>query len=171
MQGPFYRCLVEDSPWPTPMPWSRSFGVSWGQQVHACRAFDTELAEACHAYGIKLLSYGSLNGGFLSGKYLHGARPEGARHSKDPEFQHRYCSPRVEKALYEYKAIADANGLSLTQLVIAWCAKHPLWNIFYNRIVDFALLRGFCSVVPSAVEKDEKGTCMHMGRLWVFLGV
>lgn len=108
---------------PSPAPSERKGTATKREEVYTCRAFDTELAEACHAYNIKLLSYGSLNGGFLSGKYMHGARPEGARHSKDPKFQHRYAGPRVEKALHAYKAIADENGLSLTQLVIAWCAQ------------------------------------------------
>jgi aryl-alcohol dehydrogenase-like predicted oxidoreductase len=72
---------------------------------------------------VKLLSYGSLNGGFLSGKYLGGGRPEGARHSKSPEFQHRYAGPRVEVAAEKYKALATRKGLSLTQLCISWCAS------------------------------------------------
>lgn len=99
--------------------------------VRACRAFDTELAEACHAYNMKLLSYGSLNGGFLSGKYLNGAKPEGARHSENRGFQHRYTRPAVEKAVLKYKAIADKNGLSLTQLVIAWCGSHEKLFLLY----------------------------------------
>lgn len=86
-----------------------------------------DLAEACNAYGIKLLSYGSLNGGFHSGKYLDGKKPEGARHTKNSKFQHRYTGPAVEEALKKYKVIADEKGLTLTQFVIAWCVTcHPL---------------------------------------------
>lgn len=92
------------------------------EELLFCRHFDLDLSEACNMYGVKLLSYGSLNGGFHSGKYLDGKRPEGARHTKGPKFQHRYCSPQVEEALKKYKVLADSQGLSLTELVIAWCA-------------------------------------------------
>jgi aryl-alcohol dehydrogenase-like predicted oxidoreductase len=52
----------------------------------SCRFFEEELAEACSPlhYNIHLLAYGPLAGGTLSGKYLGGAKPEGARHSKWP---------------------------------------------------------------------------------------
>lgn len=91
------------------------------------RHFDMDLAEACNAYGIKLLSYGSLNGGFHSGKYLDGKKPEGARHTKNSKFQHRYTGPAVEEALKKYKVIADEKGLTLTQFVIAWTASR--WHL------------------------------------------
>ena len=47
------------------------------------RQFDTEVAEACSKsnYNILLLPWTPLAGGALSGKYLDGARPEGARMS------------------------------------------------------------------------------------------
>ena len=46
------------------------------------RRFETELAEACAHYKISLLPYGPLAGGTLSGKFLSGEKPEGARHTK-----------------------------------------------------------------------------------------
>lgn len=79
-------------------------------------------------YGIKLLPYGVLAGGFLSGKYLGGAQPEGARHSKIKEFQSRYASPKMHAAAEKYKALAESKGLTLTQLAVAWCASERfLW--------------------------------------------
>ena len=72
-------------------------------------------------YNVKLLSYGALAGGFLSGKYLNGAKPEGARHTKHPDFQPRYATKPVEEAVVKYKVLADKKGLSLVQLAVAWC--------------------------------------------------
>ena len=89
----------------------------------ACRRFDLGPAEACHAYGLKLLPYGVLAGGFLTGKYLGGARPEGARHIRSPEYQKRYSTPAMHVAAGKYKALAERKGLTLTQLAIAWCAS------------------------------------------------
>ena len=85
------------------------------------RAFELEVAEACHVYNVMLFPYGVLAGGFLSGKYLNGAKPEGARHTKHPNFQARYATKAVEQAVVKYKALADKKGLSLVQLAVAWC--------------------------------------------------
>lgn len=91
------------------------------------RGFDMETAEACNAYNVKLLPYGVLAGGFLSGKYLNGAKPAGARHSKHAEFQSRYAAKPVEEALIKYKEVADRKGLSLTHLAVAWVASR--WHL------------------------------------------
>ena len=93
-----------------------------------------ETAEACYHYGVKLLPYGVLAGGFLSGKYLNGAKPEGARHTKNPDFQSRYATKAVEAATIKYKELADKKGLSLTQLAVAWCASPslPYWFEIWN---------------------------------------
>lgn len=60
--------------------------ISTHSPTHHCRFFEEELAEACSPlhYNIHLLAYGPLAGGTLSGKYLGGAQPEGARHTKWP---------------------------------------------------------------------------------------
>ena len=42
------------------------------------RRFEDELKQVCRQEGISLLPYSPLGGGVLSGKYLDGARPEGA---------------------------------------------------------------------------------------------
>lgn len=87
------------------------------------RSFETELAEACcpHNYNIPLLPWTPLAGGALSGKYLGGKFPEGARFTKFPAFQDRYRNPACIAATEEYKKIADKAGVSLTTLSLAWC--------------------------------------------------
>jgi aryl-alcohol dehydrogenase-like predicted oxidoreductase len=87
-----------------------------------------ETAEACYIYGIRLLPYGVLAGGFLSGKYLNGQWPEGARHSKHPKFQERYHTKAVEAATAKYSVLADKKGLTLTQLAVAWYALQVAGN-------------------------------------------
>lgn len=85
------------------------------------RHFDLDIAEACHAYGLAHLPYGTLAGGYLSGKYRNGAAPEGARHTALPDFQPRYATPAVAAAVERYAAVAQRQGISLTQLAVAWC--------------------------------------------------
>eukprot|EP00892_Ulva_mutabilis_P005429 jgi/Ulvmu1/3258/UM151_0006.1 len=91
------------------------------------RKFDMDLAEVCHVYGVRLIPYGVLAGGFLSGKYRGGAQPEGARHTTNPDFQPRYRSDRVAAAVEKYAALAESKGLTLTQLAVGWASQR--WHI------------------------------------------
>ena len=97
--------------------------ASTASSACACRKFELDLAEVCHTYGVKLIPYGVLAGGFLSGKYRGGAQPEGARHTKNPDFQPRYRSERVAAAVEKYAALAEKKGLTMTQLAVGWCAS------------------------------------------------
>ena len=87
------------------------------------RSFESELAEACapRNYNISLLPWSALAAGALTGKYLHGARPDGSRAAKYPAFMNRYLRPQAQAATEKYKAIADDAGISLATLSLAWC--------------------------------------------------
>eukprot|EP00892_Ulva_mutabilis_P012069 jgi/Ulvmu1/9234/UM005_0334.1 len=91
------------------------------------RYFDLDISEACHVYGVKLIPYGVLGGGFLSGKYRGGAKPEGARHVKTPDLQPRYATPAVAAAVEKYAELAERKGLTLTQLAVGWAASR--WQV------------------------------------------
>ncbi len=84
------------------------------------RRFEAGLAEVCHAYGVKLLAYGALNGGALTDKYYDGSVTEGARHRKFATFQSRYHAPRSLAAGAEYRKVAQAAGISLAALALRW---------------------------------------------------
>uniref|UniRef100_A0A7R9SV01 NADP-dependent oxidoreductase domain-containing protein n=1 Tax=Polyblepharides amylifera TaxID=1486889 RepID=A0A7R9SV01_9CHLO len=86
------------------------------------RRFESELAEACapQNYNIGLIPYGCLAGGTLSGKYANGATPEGARHTRWPDFQARYICPLVQEAAKEYAVIAEKYGITQAQLALGW---------------------------------------------------
>ena len=87
------------------------------------RQYDTEVAEACAKsnYDILLLPWTPLAGGALSGKYLDGSRPEGARMTVFKHFHQRYLNENSVKATAQYKKIADDAGLSLTTMALNWC--------------------------------------------------
>lgn len=84
------------------------------------RQFDLDLAEVSHREKIPLLAYSPLAGGKLSGKYRDGAKPEGARFVRFPEFQLRNQRPAVDPAVADYAAIAAARGLALDQMALAF---------------------------------------------------
>lgn len=84
------------------------------------RQFDLDLAETSFRENVPLLAFSPLAGGALSGKYLNGAKPEGARFTLFPEFQVRFQRPSVAPAVADYQALAKKRGLDLDQMAIAF---------------------------------------------------
>lgn len=83
------------------------------------RSFEVGLAEIAHREQVGLLAYSPLAFGVLSGKYLGGKRPEGARLTLFERFQ-RYNSQQVEAATQAYADLAAQHGLSLTHMALAY---------------------------------------------------
>jgi aryl-alcohol dehydrogenase-like predicted oxidoreductase len=88
------------------------------------RSFEVGLAEFAHREQVGLLAYSPLAFGVLSGKYLGGARPAGARLSLFSRFQ-RYAGERVERAVEKYVTLARAHGLDPAQMALAYACSRP----------------------------------------------
>ncbi|MCE9664057.1 NADP(H)-dependent aldo-keto reductase [Halomonas sp. M5N1S17] len=83
------------------------------------RTFEVGLAEIAHRENVGLLAYSPLGFGVLSGKYLDGARPAGARLTLYERFQ-RYTSPEAEAATHAYVTLAREHGLDPAQMALAF---------------------------------------------------
>jgi len=83
------------------------------------RVFEIGHAEVAHREAIGLLAYSPLAFGVLSGKYLNGRRPAGARLTLFTRFD-RYSRPQAETAVAAYKQAADEYGMSLAQMALAY---------------------------------------------------
>lgn len=81
------------------------------------------LIEQCVHEDIAYLPWSPLAGGVLSGKYINGARPEGARWSKSQRNGLFRDTSNVNQAVKAYKSIADAHGMTTAQLALAWCKQ------------------------------------------------
>ncbi|HYB12532.1 MAG TPA: aldo/keto reductase [Myxococcota bacterium] len=91
------------------------------------RRFDDELATVCRREGVSLLPYSPIAGGVLSGKYLGGAFPPGARFSHYREgdartraMTERFVNARTLEATTRFSEIAQQAGLPLTTLAISF---------------------------------------------------
>lgn len=82
------------------------------------RLFEVGLSEICIRENVGLLAYSPLGFGVLSGKYLKGSNPE-YRMSKFPQFT-RYIGENATKATVLYNELAEANGLTIAQLALAF---------------------------------------------------
>ncbi len=83
------------------------------------RSFEVGLAEIAHRENVGLLAYSPLAFGMLSGKYLDGARPAGARLTLFERFQ-RYTNPLAEQATRDYVTIALEHGHDPAQMALAY---------------------------------------------------
>jgi aryl-alcohol dehydrogenase-like predicted oxidoreductase len=88
------------------------------------RVFEQGLSEVALREDCGLLAYSPLGGGTLSGKYVGGARPEGARMTLFTRFT-RYNSERGQKAIERYVTLARQHGLDPAQMALAFCDAQP----------------------------------------------
>jgi aryl-alcohol dehydrogenase-like predicted oxidoreductase len=90
------------------------------------RDVENELLPAIRAYGLGILPYYPLAGGFLSGKYQRGApMPEGARLSYVERLSKRYVTDRNWGLIENLQKIAKARNRTLLDLAFAWLLAHP----------------------------------------------
>ncbi len=83
------------------------------------RTFEVGSAEIAIREKVGLLAYSPLAFGKLSGKYLNGAKPEGARLTLYDRFQ-RYEKVNAEPATEAYAKLANDHDLTLAQLALAF---------------------------------------------------
>lgn len=88
------------------------------------RSFEAGLSEVAMRENCGLLAYSPLAFGVLSGKYLGGKRPEGARLTLFDRFS-RYTSEQAEQATAAYQRLASERGLSLSQMALAFVTSRP----------------------------------------------
>ncbi len=87
------------------------------------RRIERELIPMALTYGLAILPWSPLAGGFLTGKYRQGMRPpEGARFqtTTDPHF-----TDAAFRVLDVVEAIAKERGWTPGQVALAWCIAQP----------------------------------------------
>jgi aryl-alcohol dehydrogenase-like predicted oxidoreductase len=87
----------------------------------ANRSFENGLDEVCFRENVGLLAYSPLAFGQLSGKYLENPKAHGRLTIFPASWSPRYLRPAVQEATKRYAALARANGMTPTQLALAWC--------------------------------------------------
>ena len=89
------------------------------------RAYEYGMSEVSMRENIGLLAYSPLAQGVLSGKYLNGNLPEGARGTLFPRFIARYMGDGSLQAVKKYQEIATKNGITLSELSLAFINQLP----------------------------------------------
>ena len=86
------------------------------------RLFEAGSAEVCMRENVGLFAYSPMAFGVLSGKFLRGESLPNARINLFPQFS-RYNSAQCAEATRLYQEIADKNGLTLTELSLAFVTQ------------------------------------------------
>ena len=117
------------------------------------RTYEVGLAEISHREQAGLLAYSPLAFGFLSGKYLKGARPAGARLTLFDRFD-RYTKNEVSvKATEAYVQIAQQHNLDPAQMALAYVNTRPFLTSNIIGATTMAQLK--TNIASIDVELDE----------------
>ena len=92
------------------------------------RRVERELVPMAQTYGLALIPWSPLAGGFLTGKYKRdGVRPEDARY--DPENKSDRTDSLFSSSAFDVvellAEIANEKNCSISQLALAWCGQQP----------------------------------------------
>ncbi len=86
--------------------------------------FERELADVCERYGIGVIPYSPLAGGFLTGKYRANADlPDGARAQR---IHDRYLDDRGIALIEALDEVAAAHATTLPRAALAWLLARPV---------------------------------------------
>jgi aryl-alcohol dehydrogenase-like predicted oxidoreductase len=91
------------------------------------RQLEREVLPACEREGLGQVVFSPLGQGVLSGKYSGGERPEDSRAADNKRnlFMDAYLAPEEIAKVDRLKPLAGELRISLPQLALAWCLRHP----------------------------------------------
>jgi aryl-alcohol dehydrogenase-like predicted oxidoreductase len=90
------------------------------------REIEKELVPVCDYFGIGILPYFPLAGGFLTGKYKEGQpAPKGSR-GESSEYVQRYMTPENFAKLTALSAFSKEREHTINELAHAWLLAHPI---------------------------------------------
>jgi len=90
------------------------------------RDIEKELVPCCRAYGIGIIPWGPLSGGFLTGKYSRGMKPkmDGRQIKPPPLYDPLFLEANWDR-LVALERFAQEQGRKLADLAIAWLLSKP----------------------------------------------
>lgn len=92
------------------------------------RSIEDEVLPLCQAHGIGTIAFSPLAQGILTGKYRSGEPwPKDSRASNPAVGRsiQRFLTPKALQQAQQLQHLADAHGLSLTHMALAWILQQP----------------------------------------------
>lgn len=108
-----YLRLAESAGLPRPVSVQNSYNL-------INRTYEYAMSEMSRHEDIGLLAYSPLASGMLTGKYLDGAKPEGARLTRWPNITMRYQVDAAQRCIRDHCELAGKHGLDPAQMALAF---------------------------------------------------
>lgn len=129
------------------------------------RTFEIGLAEVAIREHTGLLAYSPLGFGVLSGKYLNGARPAGARITRWPDYQ-RYSNEHAVAATQAYVSLARQHGLDPAQIALAYVNSRPFLTSNIIGATTLKQLQNNIGSLSLELDKDVLEGIESIHRQW-----
>ncbi|HUY21224.1 MAG TPA: aldo/keto reductase [Acidimicrobiales bacterium] len=120
--------LIVESHWVAERRGRERFACEQPPYSILARGVEAAVLPVCQRYGMGVIAWSPLNGGWLTGRYRKGAPlPQGGRASRVPD---RFSSTRPEVAtklelVESLVEVASGAGVPLTHLALAFVLTHP----------------------------------------------
>jgi len=129
------------------------------------RTYEIGLAEISIREQAGLLAYSPLAFGVLSGKYLEGAQPAGARLTLFPDYT-RYSNPRALAATERYVAVARDHGLDPAQMALAYVNTRPFLTSTIVGATSLEQLKANIASIDVALSDGVLADIEHVHELY-----
>ncbi len=141
-----------------------------------CRDIEREHVPVCREFGLGILPWSPLAGGFLSGKYARGqAIPEGTRLAKDSGHWVDLSKDQNWAVLEATSAIAKERGGTPAVVALAWLVQRPhvtsvIFGARNQQQLDGAIAAGSFRLRPEEVKKLDDVSRPTLGYPYDFIG-
>jgi aryl-alcohol dehydrogenase-like predicted oxidoreductase len=162
--------------------WARFVAAQY-QHSLVVRDIEREFTELFLAEGVGSVPWGPLGGGFLSGKYRRGQRPEEAEQGRlattpdrDEEAWHRRATERNWRIVDAVGEIAEAREKSYAQVALRWLLARPEVSSVIagvrtpEQLEDNLGATGW-SLSPAEVEQLDKASALEPGYPYRMIGL
>lgn len=123
------------------------------------RDIEYEYTDLFASEGIGMTPWGPLAGGFLSGKYKRGERPDDGRiatsNEDDEEAWHRRNTERNWNIIDAVGEIAESRGISYPQVALAWVRVQPTVSSVIIGVRTMAQLEDNLAATDIQLSEDE----------------
>jgi len=118
------------------------------------REIERELVPYCQAFGIGIIPYFPLAGGFLTGKYREGYVPPGSR-GETSAYVQQYFTPENFRKVEALTAFAEARGRTMAELAVAWLLARPMVSSVITGVTSTAQLEVNVKAADWELTADE----------------
>ena len=135
------------------------------------RRFEDELAALCREEEVSLLPYSPIGGGVLSGKYLDGAWPDGARFTRYKDHSprtaamlKRFLSDGSYAMTAEVKRVAAECGMDPVTFSIAWTLTKDFVGSTIIGVTSEAQLEAHLAAADAVIPPEALAECDRLAQ-------